>query len=66
MMGVIKASIELLTMPLRCAGHLAEDISGFGDFDDSEALKCLFTCGISSVGKGVLETLRRSVDALDK
>lgn len=64
-MSLFDAIGELCTMPIRVLGEVAKDVSSIGDFDDSDALACLFTCGLSSVAKGVGKTIEKSVDKLD-
>lgn len=64
-MGLFEALGELATMPIRCVGELVNDVSSIGDFDDSDGLACLFTCGLSSVGKGIGKTIEKSVNKLD-
>jgi hypothetical protein len=65
-MSLFDAIGELCTMPIRVMGEVVKDISSIGDFDDSDALKCLFTCGLSSVAKGIGKTIEKSVNKLDK
>ena len=64
-MGLFEAMGELATMPIRCIGEVVKDVSSIGDFDDSDALACLFTCGLSSVGKGVAKTFKKTLEKLD-
>lgn len=64
-MSLFDAMGELCTMPIRVAGEIVKDVSSFGDFDDSDGLACLFTCGLSSVAKGVGKTIEKSVKKLD-
>lgn len=64
-MSLFEAIGELATMPIRCIGEVAKDVSTIGDFDDSDGLKCLFTLGLSSVAKGVGKTIEKSVHKLD-
>lgn len=64
-MGLFDALGELCSMPIRVAGEINKDLQSFGDFDDSDGLACLFTCGLSSVAKGVGKTIQKSVEKLD-
>ncbi len=64
-MGLFEAIGELATMPIRIANEVRRDVSSFGDFDDSDGLACLFTCGLSSVAKGIGKTIEKSAKKLD-
>lgn len=64
-MGLLGSITQLATMPIRIAGELARDVKSIGDFDDSDGLACLFTCGLSSVGKGIVKTIEKSVEELE-
>lgn len=64
-MGLFEAIGELCTMPIRCVGEVVKDVSSIGDFDDSDAMACLFTLGASSVCKGIGKTVEKSVNKLD-
>jgi hypothetical protein len=65
-MSLFNAICELGTMPIRIIGEVVKDVSSIGDFDDSDALVCLFTCGLSSVGKGIGKTIEKSIEKLDE
>jgi hypothetical protein len=64
-MSIFEAIGELCTMPIRIAGQVVEDVSSIGDFDDSDGLACLFTCGLSSVAKGIGKTVEKANEKLD-
>lgn len=63
-MGLFEAIGELATMPIRCLGEVAKDLSDNGD-GEMDQMNCIFTLGLSSVARGIGKTIEKSVDKLD-
>ena len=67
-MGIFKSLATIATTPIRCLGELGEDLSSLTDCrkDESDAILCITTLGTSSLIKGVVKSIKKAGEELDK
>lgn len=67
-MSIFKALTTLITTSIRCVGELGKDLSSLTDTgkDESDGILSLATLGASSVVKGIVKSLEKAGEELDK
>ena len=67
-MSIFKALTTLATTPIRCVGELGKDLSSLTDIrkDESDGILSIATLGTSSIVKGVVKSLEKAGEELDK
>ena len=67
-MSIFKAITTLATAPIRCVGELCKDLSSLTDDRKYclDGILSLGTLGCSSVVKGVVKSLEKAGEELDK
>lgn len=67
-MSIFKAITTLVSTPIRCVGELGEDLSSLTDSrkDETDGILSLGTLGCSSIIKGVVKSLEKAGEELDK
>lgn len=67
-MSIFKAITTLATTPIRCVGELGKDLSTLTDTrkDETDGILSMATLGASSVVKGVVKSLKKAGEELDK
>lgn len=67
-MSILKALITLASTPVRCVGELGKDLSSLTDIrkDETDGILSVATLGASSIIKGVVKSLEKAGEELDK
>lgn len=65
-MGLFKSLVDIASTPVRCLGELGKDLSSLGDDRDEDGILAIGTFGLSSVAKGVVKSLEKAGEDLDK
>lgn len=67
-MNIFKAIIILASTPVRCVGELGKDLSSLTDIrkDETDGILSVATLGASSIIKGVVKSLEKAGEELDK
>lgn len=65
-MGLLKSLVDIASTPVRCLGELGKDLSSLGDDRDEDGILAIGTMGLSSVAKGVVKSLKKAGEDLDK
>ena len=67
-MSIFKAITTLASTPVRCLGELGKDLSSLSDTgkDESDGILSICTLGVSSVVKGVVKSLEKALEELEK
>lgn len=67
-MSIFKSVLTIVSTPVRCLGELGKDLSTLTDEtkDESVGFLSLATLGTSSVIKGVVKSLEKAGEELDK
>jgi hypothetical protein len=67
-MGLFNALIDIASTPIRCVGELGKDLSSLTDIkkDESDGMLAIATLGLSSVAKGVVKSLEKAGEDLEK
>lgn len=67
-MNIFKAIITLASTPVRCVGELGKDLSSLTDIrkDETDGILSVATLGASSIIKGVVKSLEKAGEELDK
>lgn len=67
-MSIFKAITTLVSTPIRCVGELGKDLSSLTDDrkDGLDGILSLGTLGCSSVVKGIVKSLEKAGEELDK
>lgn len=67
-MSILKSITTLATTPVRCLGELGKDLSSLTDErkDETDGLLALATLGTSSIVKGVVKSIKKAGEELDK
>lgn len=67
-MGLFKSLVDIASTPVRCLGELGKDLSSLGDErkDGDDGILAIGTFGLSSVAKGVVKSLEKAGEDLDK
>lgn len=67
-MTIFKSITTLATTPVRCLGELGKDLSSLTDDrkDETDGILALATLGTSSIVKGVVKSIKKAGEELDK
>ena len=67
-MSVFKAITTLASTPIRCVGEIGKDLSSLTDIrkDESDGILSICTLGASSVIKGVVKSIEKAGEELDR
>ncbi len=67
-MSIFKALTTLATTPIRCVGELGKDLSSLTDNrkDETDGILSMATLGASSVVKGVVKSIEKAGEELDR
>ena len=67
-MGLFSALIDIASTPVRCVGELGKDLSSLTDIkkDEADGMLAITTFGLSSVAKGVVKSLEKAGEDLEK
>lgn len=67
-MGLFNALVDIASTPVRCIGELGKDLSSLTDVkkDESDGMLAIGTLGLSSVVKGVVKSLEKAGEDLEK
>lgn len=67
-MGLFNALVDIASTPVRCIGELGKDLSSLTDIkkDESDGMLAIGTLGLSSVVKGVVKSLEKAGEDLEK
>ena len=67
-MSIFKAITTLVSTPIRCVGEIGKDLSSLTDSrkDETDGILSLGTLGCSSIIKGVVKSLEKAGEELDK
>lgn len=67
-MGIFKSLTTIATTPIRCLGELGKDLSSLTDCrkDEFDGILCIMTLGTSSLIKGVVKSIKKAGEELDK
>ena len=67
-MSIFKAITTLVSTPVRCLGELGKDLSSLTDDkkDETDGILSLATIGVSSVVKGIVKSLEKAGEELDR
>lgn len=67
-MSLLKSIVTLATTPIRCVGELGKDLETLVDDkkDETNGILSLATLGASSVIKGVVKSIEKAGEELDK
>lgn len=67
-MSIFKAITTLATTPIRCVGELGKDLSSLTDDrkDETDGILSVATLGVSSVIKGIVKSIEKAGEELDK
>lgn len=67
-MSLLKSIVTLASTPVRCLGELGKDLETLVDDrkDETDGILSLATIGASSVVKGVVKSIKKAGEDLDK
>lgn len=67
-MSIFKAITTLATTPIRCVGELGKDLETLVDDrkDETKGILAIATLGTSSAIKGVVKSIKKAGEELDK
>lgn len=67
-MGLFNALIDIASTPVRCVGEIGKDLSSLTDIkkDEADGMLAIGTLGLSSVIKGVVKSLEKAGEDLEK
>ena len=67
-MSLLKSIVTLASTPVRCLGELGKDLETLVDDrkDETKGILTIATLGISSIVKGVVESVKKAGEELDK
>ena len=67
-MSIFKSITTLVSTPVRCLGELGKDLSSLTDDrkDETDGILSVATLGVSSVVKGVVKSIEKAGDELEK
>ena len=67
-MSLFDSLVDLVATPVRCVGEIGKDLSSLTDVkkDEADGMLSLGTLGLSSVVKGVVKSLEKAGEDLDK
>ena len=67
-MSLLKSIVTLASTPVRCLGELGKDLETLVDDrkDETKGLLTIATLGTSSIIKGVVESVKKAGEELDK
>ena len=67
-MSIFKAITTLVSTPVRCLGELGKDLSSLTDTrkDETDGILSMATLGASSVVKGVVKSIKKAGEDLDR
>lgn len=67
-MTIFKSVTTLLSSPIRCLGELGKDLSSLTDDrkDETDGLLSIATFGTSSIVKGIIKSMKKAGEELDK
>ena len=67
-MSLLKSIITLVSIPVRCLGELGKDLETLVDDrkDETKGILTIATLGTSSIIKGVVKSVKKAGEELDK
>lgn len=67
-MTIFKAITTIVSTPIRCLGELGKDLSSLTDVrkDETDGILSICTLGASSVVKGVVKSIKKAGEELDR
>ena len=67
-MSLLKSIVTLASTPVRCLGELGKDLETLADDrkDETKGILAISTLGASSIVKGIVKSIKKAGEDLDK